>query len=112
RQQRSSRPPRGRRPAPARGQAVATPAQSQGSSSPPETRQPAAGMVASGQRARSPSPVPQPAAGPRRPARPAPKPKLSKAALEGAAPLRTFGELKAYFEAQQQGQVPEPTSGE
>jgi hypothetical protein len=37
----------------------------------------------------------------------APKPKLSKAALEGAAPLRTFGELKAFFEAQQQSQAPQ-----
>src|SRR5439155_20466455 len=40
----------------------------------------------------------------RRPGRMPPKPKLSKAALEGAAPLRTFSELKAFFEAQQ----PEP----
>jgi uncharacterized protein len=112
RQQRGGRPPRGRRPAPARGQAVATPAQNQASSLPQETRQPAAAVTASGQRTRTPSPAPPPAARPRRPARSAPKPKLSKAALEGAAPLRTFGELKAYFEAQQQGQAPESASGE
>jgi protein Tex len=41
-----------------------------------------------------------PASRPRKPHRQPPKPKLSQAALEGATPLRTFGELKAYFEAQ------------
>jgi uncharacterized protein len=48
-----------------------------------------------------PSPPP-----PRKPPRPTPKPKLSQAALEGEAPLRTFSELKAFFEAQK---PPEPT---
>lgn len=49
----------------------------------------------------------------RKPARPPAKPKLSKAALEGAAPLRTFSELKAFFEAQQpEPQPPTPKAEE
>jgi uncharacterized protein len=108
RQQRGGRPPRGRRPAPAQGQSAAAATQTQAGASPPQTRQPAPAGAPPGQRTRTPTPAPQPAARPRKPARTAPKPKLSKAALEGAAPLRTFGELKAYFEAQQQGQAPEP----
>jgi uncharacterized protein len=50
----------------------------------------------------------QPPPRPRRPQRQAPKPKLSKAALEGTAPLRSFGELRAFFEAQQHVQPPPP----
>jgi len=56
------------------------------------------------------TPAPRPAAAPSAPPRPAPRPrkpprhparpKLSQAALEGEAPLRTFSELKAYFDAQ------------
>jgi uncharacterized protein len=42
---------------------------------------------------------------PPRPARKLPKPKLTQAALEGAAPLRTFSELAAFLEAKQ---APEP----
>jgi uncharacterized protein len=110
RQERGSRPPRGRRPAPARGQAVATPNQGEAGGSPQGARQPTG--AATGRSARTPAAAPQPVARPRKFSRPAPKPKLSKAALEGAAPLRTFGELKAYFEAQQQGQVPKPASDE
>ncbi|HLJ97357.1 MAG TPA: Tex-like N-terminal domain-containing protein [Gemmataceae bacterium] len=112
RPQRGSRPPRGRRPPPAKGQTGAPPAQGQATSPPQRPRQPAAAGTVSSQPATTPSPAPQPSARPRRPARSAPKPKLSKAALEGAAPLRTFGELKAYFEAQQHGQASEPASGE
>ena len=36
-----------------------------------------------------------------KPRREPPKPKLSKAALEGAAPLRTFSELAAFLEAKE-----------
>jgi uncharacterized protein len=43
---------------------------------------------------------------PRKPHRQAPKPKLSKAALEGAVPLRSFGELGAFFEAQRRVSPP------
>jgi uncharacterized protein len=103
RQQRSGRPPRGRRPAPAHGQAGAA-SQGQAGAPPSEAKQPAAAVAAAG-RSRTPAAAPQPALRPRKPPRSAPKPKLSKAALEGAAPLRTFGELKAYFEAQQQSQA-------
>jgi uncharacterized protein len=52
--------------------------------------------------ARQPAQAPRPPQRPlRKPHRAVPKPKLSQAALEGAAPLRTFSELKAFFEAQQ-----------
>ena len=54
----------------------------------------------------------QPPPRPRRPQRQAPKPKLSKAALEGTAPLRSFGELRAFFEAQQHVQPPAPPPAE
>jgi len=91
-QQRGNRPPRGRRPQPAKGQDVAVPGQAQGT--PREAQvQPAAATSA-----------PRPAPRPRKPQREPPRPKLSKAALEGAAPLRTFSELKAFFEAQKQGE--------
>jgi uncharacterized protein len=44
----------------------------------------------------------------RRPRRPTPKPKLTQAALEGRAPLRTFGELNAFFAARKSDDVPPP----
>jgi uncharacterized protein len=46
-------------------------------------------------------PPPKPAPPPRKPRRDAPRPKLSQAALEGRAPLRTFAELGALFAAKQ-----------
>ncbi len=57
------------------------------------------------QEQRQPPPPPPP---PRKPQRATPKPKLSQAALEGEAPLRTFGELKAFFEAQRTPEPPKP----
>jgi hypothetical protein len=50
--------------------------------------------------------APAPAPPPRKPHRQPPKPKLSKAALEGATPLRTFSELMAFYEAQKQSESP------
>src|SRR5204863_8409821 len=44
---------------------------------------------------------PRPAPPPRRPRREPPKPKLSQAAFEGKAPLRTFAELSALLAAKQ-----------
>jgi uncharacterized protein len=46
-------------------------------------------------------PPPRPAPPPRKPRRESPRPKLSQAALEGKTPLRTLGELAAYFAAKQ-----------
>jgi uncharacterized protein len=111
RPQRGGRPPRGRRPAPAQGQAIAVPKQGRAGGPPPEVKQPAA-TASSGLQRRAPAVAPPPPARPRKPPRPVAKPKLSKAALEGAAPLRTFGELKAYFEAQQQSQPPKAATDE
>jgi len=45
----------------------------------------------------------------RRPRRPTVRPKLTKDALEGAVPLRTFGELEAFFFAKQDPPTPPPT---
>jgi uncharacterized protein len=102
-----SRRPRGRRPAPVQGQ---QPAPAVVSSQPPApASQPAdappAVAAVSTQIEQSHAPPPQPprpALPPRRPRRQQPKPKLSQAALDGKAPLRTFSELKALFEARGQ----------
>src|SRR5262249_33485675 len=53
------------------------------------------------------APPPRSAQRPRKGRRNAPRPKLSKAALEGTAPLRSFGELRAFFDAQQQAEQPQ-----
>ena len=84
RPQRSGRPPRGRRPAPPHSQTVAVSNQAQAGGQ--EATKPAAARTGEARPPRSPATPPQPAARPRKPARPVPKPKLSKAALEGAAP--------------------------
>ena len=57
----------------------------------------------------------QPATPPRPPRRPTPKPNLSQAALAGAAPLGTFAELAAFWDAKKQEDTPAaaaPPSGE
>jgi protein Tex len=57
----------------------------------------------------------QPTATPRAPRRPTPKPNLSQAALAGAAPLGTFAELAAFWDAKKQEDAPAvaaPPSGE
>lgn len=85
-----SGPPRGRRPGPGRrplsagtgGRPTPATATAGAGPPPPHTRRP---------------PTDRPAS--RRSARPRPRPNLSQEALEGEAPLRTFGELKAFFEA-------------
>jgi len=52
-----------------------------------------------------PPPLPPP---PRKPKREAPKPKLTQAAMEGRAPLRTLGELAAFFAAKEEKDKPAP----
>jgi uncharacterized protein len=120
---RGQRPQRGRRPPPGRGQ-IAVP----GQASTPAARAPAAAAaqevppVAAAAATATPSPVPPaPAASvpprpapppPRKPKRQPPKPKLSQAALEGKAPLRTFSELKALFEAKTKEEPAEPVNQE
>jgi uncharacterized protein len=117
-QQRAARPPRGRRPPPQqqrRGPAprpgqqhvpAAAPGSTAGAdqagaqSTPPV---PAVAASATAEQPPAPTPPPRPPARPapppRKPHRQPPKPKLTQAALEGATPLRTFSELKAFFEA-------------
>jgi protein Tex len=104
RPQRGARPPRGRRPPPGR-QAAQAPRPSPART---EHQPPSEAAAVSGPAAQPapPRPAPPPPR-PRKPHRAAPKPKLSKAALEGAAPLRTFSELKAFFDAQHRP-VPKP----
>ena len=52
-----------------------------------------------------PPPPPPP---PRKPRREAPKPKLTQAAMEGKAPLRTLSELAAFFAAKEEKDKPTP----
>jgi uncharacterized protein len=62
--------------------------------------------------ARTSPPAPQRQVSRHRKGRQTAKPKLSQAALEGTAPLRSFGELGAFFEAQRRGQPPRPHQAE
>jgi uncharacterized protein len=98
--QRGGRPPRGRRPPPARAPAPANAGHVPANAEAAPTA--AAAVAQPAPAAKGPPPRP------RKPYRAPPKPKLSQAALEGAAPLRTFSELKAFFEAQRQPTAPAP----
>ena len=115
------RPPRGRRPGPRPGQA---PVPGQGpppaagtttEAGPPavaaEAGSPPAGEAPPRQPARSGPPPSH--RGSRQPPRQPPKAKLSQEALKGDAPLRTFGELLAFFEAKgkEEPKPPEPEQG-
>ncbi len=55
-----------------------------------------------------PAPAPPPPPLPRKPRREAPKPKLTQAAMEGKAPLRTLSELAAFFAAKEEKDKPAP----
>jgi uncharacterized protein len=92
---RGAGPPRGDRPPPRRG--------ARPGSGPPPAQQPAAATAEGGPTpTESTAPPPRPAPPPpRKPRREPPRPKLSQAALEGKAPLRTFAELGALFAAKQ-----------
>jgi uncharacterized protein len=111
------RPPRGRRPPPRKGQAPAPAAVAQ---APQETAATATAVAAPPREAAASAPAPprpappppRPAPPPRRPRRDSPRPKLSQAALEGKAPLRTLGELAAYFAAKKTPAEPEKKSEE
>lgn len=109
-EQRRPRPPRGRRPGPRGGPAPASQAETQTASGAPA----ASGAVRGTRpppRQSGPPPRPpqqQPPPRPRKPHRAAPRPKLTKSALEGATPLRTFGELEAFFAAKHTPPAPAP----
>jgi uncharacterized protein len=107
-QQRGGKPPRGRRPPPRQGQAPAPPPGQAPAAAAPEAAQPAVAVAGPKPRGAAPAPPPRPGQRPRKPNRQPPKPKLSQAALEGAAPLRTFSELKAFFEAKRHEGEPAP----
>jgi uncharacterized protein len=112
RQERGGRPPRGRRPGGPPQQQVATPAGTPATPGAPAAAQEPATAVAAAsppppaQQRRGPPPRPQHSGPPRKPKRAVPKPKLSQAALEGKAPLRTFSELEALWEAKEQAPPP------
>jgi len=104
-----SRPPQGERRPPPRGRG---PGQDQGrppqrgQGGPRRDRPPQTGSEA----AATPRPAPPPPPPPKpRPRRAVPQPKLSKAALEGKVPLRTFSELSALFAAKKEDPAPAPT---
>jgi len=116
-QQEGKRPPRGRRQGPRHGQVARpnrTPAKAPITAPAPDGNAvPGGNAVASPPAAReSPPPAAQRSAPPpRRPQKNPPKAKLSKAALAGDSPLRTFGELKAFFEAKDKNVQPVPGEG-
>jgi uncharacterized protein len=107
--ERGGPPPRGRqrggRRPPRAGGAPSGPGRAPAASATPATSAAPAGVTATTGAAREAPPPPRresappPPPRPRKPARSAPKPKLTQAALEGETPLRTFGELNAFFEA-------------
>jgi uncharacterized protein len=112
------RPQRGRRPVGAQpGQPGAPPGR--GQNRPPRRGpQPAAATAASAATSTDapapapqapPPPPPRPHHPPRKPPRQPPKPKLTEAALQGKAPLRTFGELTAFFQAKDREPKPAET---
>ena len=104
REQQAARAPRDRRPPPARHQDIAVPRQGQSAASAAAA---AGATVAAPRPGTAAPPAPsRPPPRPRKPHRAPAKPRLSKAALEGEAPLRTFSELKAYFDAQRHGAAP------
>ncbi len=74
----------------------------------PPGQAPAAEGAASAHAGGRPKPPPPPPPPPRKPRREPPRPKLSQAALEGKAPLRTFAELGAMFAAKQAPPPPPP----
>jgi uncharacterized protein len=87
-------PARGRGPVPGRGPAPAQGAPAQAAPPP----------AAAGQAPPPRTPPPPP----RKPHRQGPKPKLSQAALQGKAPLHTFGELEVFFSAKRNEEKPAP----
>jgi protein Tex len=102
-------PPRGggRRPPP-RGQLRGGPPPQGGrrEGAPPQPAE--AGAQAQGAQAQGAPAQRQPPPPPRKPRRQPPKPNLSQAALAGAAPLGTFAELAAFWEAKRKEAAPQP----
>jgi uncharacterized protein len=86
-------------PPPGRGGRRPPPARSSGSSE---------GGQGGGTREGGAAPPPPPPPPPRKPRRDVPKPKLSQDALAGSAPLQTFGELAAFWEAKKRAATPPP----
>jgi transcriptional accessory protein Tex/SPT6 len=111
RQEGERRPPRGRRPPPRgdrRPPAPTSPPHPAGAEAPAPV---AAPSVRSAPPPRPQQRPPQrPPLPPRKPSRPQPKPKLTQAALEGEAPLRTFRELMAFYEARDTDEQPAAAS--
>jgi len=104
---RSQRPPRGRRPGPGKRPqpAPSRPAAAPPPSSPVVTPVATAG-AAPPTTTQSPAPTPRPAPPPRKPPRRMHRPKLTQEALQGEAPLHTFRELMAFFEAKREEEKP------
>jgi protein Tex len=78
---------------------------------PPQRRSgppPRQGQGGPPRREERPAPPPPPPPPPRKPRREAPKPKLTQAAMEGKAPLRTLSELAAFFAAKEEKDKPAP----
>lgn len=97
-------PPRGRRPMPAQGREGGPPPRGpRPGGRGPGPRRTDAPAAAGGEPGAAPSqqsgPPPRPPLPPRKPRRAPPPPKLTQEELQGKAPLHTFGELMAFFQA-------------
>jgi uncharacterized protein len=103
------RPPGGRPQQPAARAPSNRPQTPRGTTTKPPPKPPpgaAAATAAEGGAAGGGAKTPPPA--PRKPKRPPPRPNLSQEALAGAAPLGTFAELAAFWEAKKRPGEPEP----
>ncbi len=106
---RTGPPPRRRQGPPRRPPQIAVPRPSASGASPGA----AASHVVSSAPPPPPAPAPRTAPPPpRKPQRRPHRPKLTQAALQGEAPLRTFSELKAFFEAKQEEPKPQEAAPE
>jgi predicted RNA-binding protein with RPS1 domain len=105
REEGAPREDRGQRPPPPRRGPGGPPREGQRQGHRPPQRDHRGAASPRDQQPRESAPPPPP---PRKPKRDVPMPKLSEAAKEGKAPLRTLGELAAFFAAKEEKDKPAP----
>jgi uncharacterized protein len=109
-----SGPPRGRRPGPPakRPPQIAVSKPGVAAPHPPVVAESPAIVAAATPSATVSAPMPRATPPPRRPQRRPHRPKLTQEALHGEAPLRTFSELMAFFEAKHEEEKPQEAAPE
>jgi uncharacterized protein len=114
RPQRTGPPPRGRRPGPPGKRPLQVAVPKPPGSTPSPVASPGQPFVASTPADQQPSAPPSRSAPPppRKPHRRPHRPKLTQEALQGEAPLRTFSELMAFFEAKHEEEKPQEATPE